>query len=150
MTPQDPLYAQAAINHSAPMEIFFHRQFLFQWDEKEQFRVVMRMFERFSGCRVLSYCVMPNHFHLLLEVPPPPSDGEFGISEEELIFRLGGLYSRVYVAGVQAEILEARGIAGGKCEHFSRLSRADQKKELAYGGRKSRPFLSDSPGGCTV
>jgi REP element-mobilizing transposase RayT len=120
-----------AIYHTTSRVV--HRQFLFQAEEKEQFRILMRMYERFSGCRVLSYCVMTNHFHLLLEVPPPPSDGEFGISEDELIHRLGGLYSRAYVAGVQAEILEARVIAEGKREHFSGLSRADQKKELAYG-----------------
>jgi hypothetical protein len=30
----------------------------------------MRMMENFPGCRVLAYCVMCNHFHLLLEVPP--------------------------------------------------------------------------------
>ena len=94
--------------------------------------MLMRMYERFSGCRVLSYCVMTNHFHLLLGVPPPPSDGEFGISEEELTYRPGGLYSRAYVTGVQAEILKARTIAEGKREHFSWLSRADQKKEMAY------------------
>jgi REP element-mobilizing transposase RayT len=110
-----------------------HRQFLFQADEKEHFRMLMRMYERFSGCRVLSYCVMTNHFHLLLEVPPPPEDGEFGISEEELIHRLGGLYSRAYVNAVKTEILAARTIAEGKNEHFARLSKADQKKEKAYG-----------------
>ena len=120
-----------AIYHTTSRVV--HRQLLFQAEEKEQFRVLMRMYERFSGCRILSYCVMTNHFHLLLEVPPPPSDGEFGISEKELIHRLSGLYSRAYVAGVQAEILEARTIAEGKREHFSRLSRADQKKESAYG-----------------
>jgi putative transposase len=110
-----------------------HRQFLFQDEEKEQFRVLMRMYERFSGCRVLSYCVMTNHFHLLLEVPPPSEDGEFGISEEELIHRLGGLYSRTYVSGVVAEILEARLIADGKREGFLRLSKEDQAKERVYG-----------------
>ncbi len=34
---------------------------------------------------------MTNHFHLLLEVPPP-TNGEFGLSEDELIHRPGGLY----------------------------------------------------------
>ncbi len=120
-----------AIYHTTSRVV--HRQFLFKDEEKEHFRVLMRMYERFSGCRILSYCVMTNHFHLLLEVPPPPTDGEFGISEEELVHRLGGLYSRAYVTGVQAEILEARTIAGGKREHFARLSKADQKKEMAYG-----------------
>jgi REP element-mobilizing transposase RayT len=76
---------------------------------------------------------MTNHFHLLLEIPPSPSDGEFGISEDGLIHRLGGLYSRAYVAAVKAEILEARTIAEGKREHFSQLSKTDQKKELTYG-----------------
>jgi len=109
------------------------RQFLFQDEDKEQFRVLIRTYERFTGCRVLSYCVMTNHFHLLLEVPPPPTDGEFGISEEGLIHRLGGLYSRVYVAGVQAEIWEARLIAEGKREDFKRLSKEDQKKSLEFG-----------------
>ena len=79
-----------------------HRQFLFADEEKEQFRMLMRMVERFSGCRVLSYCLMTNHFHLLLEVPPSPTTedqkwGEFGVSEKELLYRLGGLYSRAYV-----------------------------------------------------
>ena len=110
-----------------------HRQFLFQAEEKEHFRMLMRMCERFSGCRINSYCVMTNHFHLLLEVPPPPLEGEFGIPEKELIYRLGGLYSRAYVAGVQAEILEARTLAEGKREDFSRLSQADQKKSKAFG-----------------
>lgn len=62
---------------------------------------------------MLSYCVMTNHFHLLLEVPPPPDQGEFGITEEELIYRLNGLYSRAYVTAVKAEIAEARRLAEG-------------------------------------
>ena len=46
------------------------RQFVFGDDEREVFRMFMRLMENFSGCRVLSYCVMSNHFHVLLEVPP--------------------------------------------------------------------------------
>ena len=115
-----------------------HRQFLFQDDEKEHFRLLMRMVERFSGCRVLSYCVMTNHFHLLLEIPPPPRDPdgqpfEFGISEDELIHRLGGLYSRAHVNGVKAEIAAAREIAEGKRRGFGDLSPEDQAKEVNYG-----------------
>ena len=113
-----------------------HRQFLFQADEKEHFRLLMRMYERFTGCRILSYCVMTNHFHLLLEVPPPPNDGEFGLSEDELLHRLNGLYSRAYVAAVTAEIQQARLRAEGKQDGFDRLSPTDQEKARAEGHRQ--------------
>ena len=46
------------------------RRFAFGDEEKEKFRMFMRMVEEFSGCQVLSYCVMSNHFHILLEVAP--------------------------------------------------------------------------------
>ena len=89
------------------------RRFVFEERECEAFRMYFRMYENFSGCRVLSYCVMSNHFHLLLEVPPM-ADG--GLSDEELLGRLGGLYSEVMVAGVAAELAEARKCAFGENE----------------------------------
>ena len=46
------------------------RRFAFGKEEKEKFKMFMRMVENFSGCQVLSYCVMSNHFHILLEVVP--------------------------------------------------------------------------------
>ena len=47
------------------------RQFLFKKAEKEQFVYFMRLYSRFCGVRILSYCVMSNHFHLLVEVAGP-------------------------------------------------------------------------------
>jgi REP element-mobilizing transposase RayT len=73
-------------------------------DEREHFRMLMRMCEKFTGCQVLSYCLMSNHFHLLLEVPPVP---EGGISDEELFERLGVFYSEAQVADVARELEEA-------------------------------------------
>jgi putative transposase len=81
------------------------RRFVFGDAEREHFRMFMRMQENFSGCRVLSYCVMSNHFHILLEVPPMP---EGGISDEELMKRLGAVYSEAFVAEVSKELGEAR------------------------------------------
>ena len=81
------------------------RRFVFTEKECEAFRMFMRMYENFSGCRVLSYCVMSNHFHLLLEVPPMT---EGGVSDELLLLRLSALYSEAFVAGVAAELAEAR------------------------------------------
>ena len=86
------------------------RRFVFGEREGEAFRMFMRMYENFSGCRVLSYCVMSNHFHLLLEVPPMSAGG---MSDEVLLQRPGGLYSEALVAGVAAELVEARKHAAG-------------------------------------
>jgi REP element-mobilizing transposase RayT len=81
------------------------RRFVFGDVERERFRIFMRMQENFSGCRVLSYCVMSNHFHLLLEVPPMP---EGGISDEELLKRLMATNTEAFVAVVARELAEAR------------------------------------------
>ena len=71
------------------------RDFVMEVDEREHFRMLMRMCEKSTGCRVLSYCLMSNHFHLLLEVPPLP---EGGIPNQELLQRLGIFYSEAQVA----------------------------------------------------
>jgi REP element-mobilizing transposase RayT len=81
------------------------QRFAFEGGDKEQFRMYLRMMEGFSGCRVLAYCVMCNHFHVLLEVPPRPKDG---LSDEELLKRLRCLYPEVTVAAVAKELAEAR------------------------------------------
>ncbi len=92
--------------------VFYHvisrvveRRFAFGAEEKEKFRALMRLQEKFTGCRVVSYCLMCNHFHLLLEVPPM---ADTGISEESLLKRLGAIYSEAFVAGVAKELAEAR------------------------------------------
>jgi len=74
-------------------------------DEKEKFRALMRMYENFTGCRVVSYCLMCNHIHLLLEVPPMV---EGGLSDGELLERLAVLYSEAFVAEVAKELTDAR------------------------------------------
>ena len=83
------------------------RRFAFGREEKERFRALMRRYEDFTGCRVLAYCLMSNHVHLLLEVPPPPAGG---LSDGELLRRLRALYgpSAAVVAEVAAELADAR------------------------------------------
>jgi len=80
------------------------RGMLLEVNEREHFRMLLRMCEKFTGCRVLSYCLMSNHFHVLLEVPPMP-DG--GITNEELFKRLGVFYSEAQVALIATEMEDA-------------------------------------------
>ncbi len=58
--------------------------------EKEQFVKIMRRYEAFCGVRVLTYCIMSNHFHLMVEVPPAC---EQTLSDEDLLQRLEALYA---------------------------------------------------------
>jgi putative transposase len=80
------------------------RRFVLGDAEREHFRMLMRMYEKFSGCRVLSYCIMSNHFHILLEVPPAP---QAGFTDEELLSRLSAIYNAAVVAVVAKELTEA-------------------------------------------
>ncbi|MEY3896862.1 MAG: hypothetical protein RLZZ214_2382 [Verrucomicrobiota bacterium] len=97
---------------AAAKPVFYHcisrvvdRKLVFGPDEKEKFRTFMRMQENFTGCRVVSYCLMSNHIHLLIEVPAAPADG---FSDRQLLDRLRAIYSEAYVATVALELAEAR------------------------------------------
>ena len=81
------------------------RRFVFGDTEREQFRIYLRMYEKFTGCRLLSYCIMSNHFHILLEVPPFP---EGGLTDEELLTRLRAIYADGIVGEVAKELKDAR------------------------------------------
>ena len=81
------------------------RRLAFEAEDKEQFRTYMRMYENFSGCRVLSYCLMGNHVHLLLEVPPMAAGG---LTDESLLQRLRAIYPVDVVKLVTRELQAAR------------------------------------------
>lgn len=78
------------------------RRFVFGDVEREQFRTLVRMYENFFGIRVLAYCLMSNHIHLLLEIPPMMTVG--GLSDEKLLRRLRAIYSEAVVADVAKEL----------------------------------------------
>jgi REP element-mobilizing transposase RayT len=83
------------------------RRFALGLAEKEKFRSLMRMYEKFSGCRVLAYCLMDNHFHLLLEVTPRPAAG---LTDGELLARVGAICDKVTVELLRKELAEARAL----------------------------------------
>ncbi|MDA7881153.1 transposase [Akkermansiaceae bacterium] len=110
------------------------RRFVLEADEKEQLRILLRMYERFSGCRILSYCLMSNHLHVLLEVPPGCEKGEsLGLSDEELLRRLGGLYSRNATALVEREIEAARVLMRGDFLEGAELTFEEREQNKRLG-----------------
>ena len=84
--------------------------------EKEALRRVIWRMAEFCGIKVLTYCLMGNHFHLLAEVPHRGTwlqrfEGADG--EAKLLEHLSILYSRAYVGLLRDELadLRARGMA---------------------------------------
>ena len=78
-----------------------NRAFVFGEEEKEVFTRMMREYERFCGVQVVTFAVMSNHFHILLEVPRRP---ETLPSDEELLRLLGGVYSKMMIGTVRQRL----------------------------------------------
>jgi REP element-mobilizing transposase RayT len=65
------------------------RRLIFRDEERECFVRIMRKYEGFCGVEVLAFCVMGNHFHILLRIPEKPSQ----ITESEIWRRMKHIYS---------------------------------------------------------
>ena len=90
-------------------------QFVFGDVEKEQFVAYLRSYEQFCQVRVLAFCVMSNHFHILLEVPSPPEERGRDWSDERFLTHLSSLYSKRQMAEIrwQLELFRAQGSTHG-------------------------------------
>jgi putative transposase len=87
------MQGRSAIYHCLSRVV--NRDFVLQDEEKEEFVRLMRSYEGFCEVGVLNFCVMSNHFHLLLEVPAAPECGGSSWSDERVLEQLGKLYSKV-------------------------------------------------------
>ena len=67
-----------------------NREYIFGPVEREQFVRYMREYEAYCGVRILTHCILSNHFHLLLEVPQKPKEP---LSSEQYLKRLSALSS---------------------------------------------------------
>ena len=83
------------------------RRFILGDEEREHFVVLMRKLEAFLGLRVVTYVVMSNHFHLLVE--EPDRDDLQAMDRETLLQRLGYLYKQSTVDAVREELDRAAG-----------------------------------------
>ena len=68
-------------------------RYIFDGLEKYEFRRIMRGLEHLMGLRVVTYCIMSNHFHILLEVPDEESlTPSEEISDGQLVELMRPLY----------------------------------------------------------
>ena len=101
------------------------RRMVFEPKDKEIFRKILRNQEAFSGVRIVTYCLMSNHFHLLLEVPDRETLAP--LDEEGLLAVLPLLYPGEVVEGVKQELERARA-AGDERWHREILSRYERRR----------------------
>jgi len=73
--------------------------------EKEHFVELLRAYEAFCQVRVLTFCVMSNHFHILVEVPERPAADP---SDEELLDRMKVLYAGHRMREIRWQLEEYR------------------------------------------
>jgi hypothetical protein len=80
---------------------------IFDGVAKGHLHKVMRKLVAFSGVRLVTYCFMGNHFHLLLAVPKAPEDLA-EMSDEAFLARLRILYSKEAMLGIEQMLQMAR------------------------------------------
>ena len=80
-----------------------NREFVFGDVEREQYGQFMREYEVFYGVRVLTCCILSNHFHILVEVPERPKELP---AAEELLRRLEGLSGTAMTAAAARQRME--------------------------------------------
>ena len=98
-------YCYHVMSRTCGGEIFFDEV------EKEALGRVIRRMAEFCGVKVVTYCLMGNHFHLLAELPHRETwlqrfDGPQG--EARLLEHLRILYSRTYVGLLRDELADLR------------------------------------------
>jgi len=77
------------------------RRYIFQEEEKELFVGIMRKLEAFLGLRVVTYCIMSNHFHLLVE--EPDAEEVRKLDREALLDRARHLYNEASIRDLTEE-----------------------------------------------
>ena len=80
------------------------REFVFKREEREQFVSLMRRYESFAQVKIWNYCVMSNHYHLVLEVPASPECGGASWSDERLLDHLSSHYGEGKMAKLRWEL----------------------------------------------
>ena len=81
------VYGRSAVYHCMTRTV--NGELLFKDRDKEILRQMIRQVADFCGVEVLTYCIMSNHFHVLLQVPDAHS-----VSDTELIRRYRVLYPK--------------------------------------------------------
>lgn len=100
----------ASNNRNKDFETYHHlmsriaHQVFFMTDEvRNDFLEMIRRAADFCGIRLVAWCIMTNHFHILAYLPAPEP-----LSEEEILRRYGVLKGRVKLEALKKELVSVR------------------------------------------
>jgi REP element-mobilizing transposase RayT len=96
------LYGRQDVNHYHCLSRIVNRSFWIGEEEKEVFRRMMRQVEAFCGVEILTYCIMSNHFHVLVRVEKKP------VPEAEVVRRVRVLYGDLKADELLQELAKRR------------------------------------------
>jgi putative transposase len=85
------------------------RKFILGDEEKDKLVAFMRTYERLYGLRVLAYCVMSNHFHILVEVPKRLAEEELP-DDATLVAKVRACLGDKIAGNLEWELSHLRGI----------------------------------------
>jgi REP element-mobilizing transposase RayT len=98
------------------------RRMIFGEEEKKKFRELLVSYAGFSGITVAAWCLMDNHFHLLLHVPSREREDPGKLSEKEILRRVAMIYPKAHLAEV-GKILAMCGSAELRLAWLERYTR---------------------------
>jgi hypothetical protein len=98
------------------------RRMIFGEEEKKKFRELLVSYAGFSGITVAAWCLMDNHFHLLLHVPSRERENPGKLSEKEILRRVAMIYPKAHLAEV-GKILAMCGSAEVRLAWLERYTR---------------------------
>ena len=106
------ILGRAAVYHCVSRAV--NREKLFDTRAREMLRRMIWQVAEFSGVEVLSYCVMSNHFHVLVRVPDADAvhvdDAEL-VRRYRLLYRRPGRYRTMAIEVLEKVLAEGRNVA---------------------------------------
>ncbi|MFM7180900.1 MAG: transposase [Verrucomicrobiales bacterium] len=98
------------------------RRMIFGEVEKKKFRELLVSYAGFSGITVAAWCLMDNHFHLLLHVPSRERENPAGLREKEILRRLRLIYGKGAMADIE-RVLGQCPDAASRMRYLERFTR---------------------------
>ncbi len=89
------------------------RRMIFEEEEKRRFLWLAKAYGAFGGLELVTWCVMGNHFHLLVRVPPGSGRRSMALTEEQVLARMARIYSKSEMEDFRC-VLGACGRAEGR------------------------------------